>query len=106
MPRRRRITGNQHRPAPRSRRRPSGATQNSQSWAERPPADEQRRPVLRAGFTDVFVTGMRDQVDQRQRQADGERAHALGARRSVAPRMTIRKTAVSTTSVTSAAPSE
>jgi hypothetical protein len=36
----------------------SGATQNSQSCDCAQPPAKRAGPVLRAGFTDVFVTGM------------------------------------------------
>jgi len=35
-----------------------GATQNSQKLLERPAAANRAGPVLRAGFTEVFVTGI------------------------------------------------
>ena len=36
----------------------SGATQNSQSWAIAQPPTNSAGPVLRAGLTDVLVTGI------------------------------------------------
>ena len=44
-----------------------GATSNSHSWADRPAADDERRPGMRAGFTEVLVTDA-DQVYEGQTQ--------------------------------------
>src|SRR5215203_7470085 len=44
-----------------------GATQNSQSCASAHPPANRAGPVLRAGFTEVFVTGIETKVDQGQR---------------------------------------
>ena len=48
----------------------SGATQNIHNcWSAMPPTSS-AGPVLRAGFTDVLVTGMLIEVDQGQPKAD------------------------------------
>ena len=54
----------------------SGATQNSQSCASAQPPTNSAGPVLRAGLTEVFVTGMPIEVDQREAEADRERREA------------------------------
>ena len=70
---------------------------------ERPPAHEHRRAGRpgrvhrRVGDRDA------DEVDERERQADGQRGEARRASRPVTPRMTSRKKNVSTTSATRAA---
>jgi hypothetical protein len=57
--------------------------------AERQPPANTATPVLRAGLTEVLVTGMLIRVDQRQRQTDGERPEACGrARRGRAEKAT------------------
>ena len=73
---------------------------NSQSWRERPAAREQRRAVLRAGFTDVLSTGMPMRWISVRPSPIGIGAKPGGARRSVTPRMTNRKKNVSTISAT------
>ena len=83
-----------------------GATQKSQSCSIAQPPTKSAGPVLRAGFTDVLVTGMLIEMDQRERQADRHAGEATGARVCVAPRMTIRNMNVITTSVTMPATSE
>ena len=57
----------------------SERSQNSQSCANRPTAWTNKRagPVLRAGLTDVFVTGIDDQMDQRQAKPDRDRGKTL-----------------------------
>lgn len=79
-----------------------GATQNSHSCSSAQPPTNSAGPVERAGLTEVLVTGMLT-VDQRQRQADRNRGEAGRRALEVAPRITNRKPAVITTSVTSAA---
>ena len=75
-----------------------GATQKSQSWLSAQPLTKIAGPVLRAGLTEVLVMGMLMRwISVRQRpMAMG--AKPLGARSSVAPRMTRRKKAVRSTS--------
>jgi hypothetical protein len=62
--------------------------------------------VLRAGFTDVFVTGMLIRWISVRARPIGMPAKPCGARRCVDPRMTNTNIAVRTTSATRQAPSE
>ena len=61
------------------------------------------RPVLRAGFTDMFVTGIPTRWTSVRQSPMATGARADGARLSVAPIMTKRKKNERTTSTTSAA---
>ena len=63
-------------------------------------------PVLRAGLTEVFVTGMLTRWMRVSPRPIAMGAKPWGARLSVAPRMMSRKNIVNTTSQTSAANSE
>ena len=64
---------------------------------ERPAADEKRRPVLRAGFTEVLVTGMLIRWMSVSARPIARPANPTGARLWVVPRMTIRNMNVITT---------
>ena len=61
----------------------SGATRNSHNWRSAQPPTNNAGPILRAGLTEVFVTGNPDEMDQGQRQADGD-ARELRVRARVA----------------------
>ena len=63
----------------------SGTSQKTHSCCSAQVPWKIATPVLRAGLTEVLVTGMLDQVDQGQRQADRQRANPAGARLSVTP---------------------
>jgi hypothetical protein len=63
-------------------------------------------PVLRAGFTDVFVTGMLIRCISVSPKPIAIGAKPLGARRSVAPKMMARNMKVMTISVIRPAVSE
>ena len=63
-------------------------------------------PVLRAGLTEVWVTGMLMRWISVSAKPIASGAKPAGARLSVAPRMTIRKNMVITISVTSPASNE
>jgi hypothetical protein len=63
-------------------------------------------PVLRAGLTEVFVTGMLIRWINVRPSPIAIGAKPLGARSSVAPRMIIRNMNVMTTSATRPASSE
>ncbi len=62
--------------------------------------------MLRAGFTEVLVTGMPIRWMRVSARPIAIGAKPAGARRSVEPRITIRKKNVSTTSATKPATSE
>jgi hypothetical protein len=65
----------------------SGASQNSHSCCSAQPPTKQRLP-RRSGRIDGGVgNGNRDQMDQRQRQADGDRREPAGTRLLVEPIM-------------------
>src|SRR5262249_11895402 len=68
-----------------------GATQNSHSCASAQPPTSKAGPVLRAGFTDVLVTGMLTRWISVSARPIASGANAVGARLSVTPRMTSRK---------------
>src|SRR5882672_1534009 len=80
-----------------------GATQNSHSCSSAQPPANTATPVLRAGFTEVLVTGMLIRWMSVSARPIAMGAKPCGARLSVAPRMTTRNIAVITTSLTSAA---
>ena len=83
-----------------------GATQNSHSCAIAQPPTNSATPVLRAGFTDVLVTGMLIRWISVRHRPIAIGAKPAGARGSVAPRITSRNIIVITTSQTNAAASE
>jgi hypothetical protein len=83
-----------------------GATQNSQSWPSAQPPAKIATPVLRAGFTEVLVTGMLMRWIRVSAKPIASGPKPAGARLSVAPRITIRKNAVSTISISRAEVSE
>ena len=58
----------------------SGATQNSHNCASAQPPTMSAGPVLRAGFTEVLVTGMLMRWISVSAQADGDRREARRAR--------------------------
>ena len=76
-----------------------GATQKSQSWASAQPPTNTATPVLRAGFTEVFVTGMLIKWIRVSPSPMARGAKPCGARLSVAPRMMSKNIIVMTTSV-------
>ena len=80
-----------------------GATQNNHSCSIAAPPTNNAGPVERAGFTDVFVTGIEIRWISVRHRPMAIGANPAGARLSVAPRMTNRKKNVITTSHTSAA---
>ena len=80
-----------------------GATQKSQSCAMAQSPTNTATPVLRAGFTEVCVTGMLIKWMRVRHKPMAIGANPCGARLSVAPRMTRRNIMVMTTSVISAA---
>ena len=83
-----------------------GATQKSQSWLEAHPPAKSAGPVLRAGLTEVLVTGNADEMNQVRQKPMAIGAKPLGARASVDPMMTMRKKPVSTISAIRQAISE
>src|SRR4051812_41609449 len=84
----------------------SGASQNTQSCAGAPSPLKNATPVERAGLTDVFDIGIEIRwINVSVRPID-KPANPFGARSSVEPRMTRRKTPVRTTSAMITAHSE
>ena len=83
-----------------------GATQNSHSCATAQSPTNTATPVLRAGFTEVLVTGMLMRWISVSARPIASGAKPAGARLSVEPMMTSRKNIVITTSHTSAASNE
>ena len=79
-----------------------GATQKSHSCSIAQPPTKTAGPVLRAGFTEVFVTGMLMRWMRVSAKPIARPANPTGARLCVAPRITIRNMKVITTSQTSA----
>ncbi len=80
-----------------------GATQNSQTcWSAHPPTNS-AGPVLRAGLTERFVTGMPMRWMSVSPKPMAMGAKPCGARLSVAPRMMSRKKKVRTASERNAA---
>ena len=79
----------------------SGATQNSQSWPTAPVSAKKATAVERAGFTEVLVTGIEIRWISVSARPMASRRSPAGALWWVAPRMTMRKTAVSMTSISS-----
>ena len=70
----------------------SGASQNTHSWADAPLALKNATPVERAGLTDVLDTGIETRWIRVRVRPMARPANPLGARSSVDPRMTSRKT--------------
>ena len=77
-----------------------GATQKSQSCAVAQFPTNNATPVLRAGFTDVFVTGILIKWINVKPKPIAIGANPCGARLSVAPRIISRNIKVITISVT------
>ena len=65
-----------------------GATMNSHSWASAGPPAKIATAIERAGFTEVLVTGMLMRWIRVRARPMAIGAKPLGARSSVAPRMT------------------
>ena len=80
-----------------------GATQNSHSCSMAQPPANSATPVLRAGLTEVLVTGMLTRWISVSPRPMAMGAKPAGAFSSVAPRMMTRNIAVITTSATKAA---
>src|SRR5512139_1488776 len=80
-----------------------GATQNSQSCCSAQPPTTSAGPVLRAGFTEVLVTGMLTRWISVRPRPMAIGAKPLGAWGCVAPQMMTRKKKVITISQISAA---
>ena len=99
---RRRCRAARRRRARRSGRRRAGASQNSHSWPRASAPANNAGPVERAGFTEVFVTGMLTRWIRVSDKPMASGANPRGARVSVEPRITSRKNAVRTTSVSAA----
>ena len=76
-----------------------GATQNSQSWLSAQPPTNSAGPVLRAGFTEVFVTGMETRWISVRPSPMASGANPAGALPWVEPMMMNRNTAVMTNSM-------
>ena len=83
-----------------------GATQNIHNCSIAQPPTNTACPVERAGLTDVLVTGIEIRWISVNANPIEIGAKPTGARAAVAPRMIIRKNAVSTISATSPASSE
>ena len=83
-----------------------GASQKSHSCLMAQPPTKMAGPVLRAGFTEVLVTGIVTRWISVRASPMATPAIACGARLLVAPRITIRKKKVITNSATSAAVNE
>ena len=77
----------------------SGATQNGRSCASAQPPTNSAGPVLRAGFTDVLVTGMLTGGSLPAPSPMASGAKPAGALPWVDPMMTNRNIVVITTSV-------
>src|SRR4051812_38019996 len=76
-----------------------GATQNSHSCASAAPPTKRAGPVLRAGLTEVFVTGIEIRWIRVRARPIGMPAKPVAAPLEVVPMMIIRKTKVRTSSV-------
>src|SRR5262245_38727205 len=83
-----------------------GATQNSQSWLSAAVSANNATPVERAGFTEVFVTGMETRWISVSVRPIASGAKPAVARGAVVARMMKMKKAVITTSMMRAAVSE
>ena len=81
-----------------------GASQNSQSCSIAHPPTNSAGPVLRAGLTEVLVTGMLIRWISVSTNPIGIGANPGGIRGSVAPMITNRNISVITTSHTAAEP--
>src|ERR1700685_3502021 len=77
-----------------------GAAQNSHNCPTAPPPTKIAGPVLRAGLTEVFVTGMEIRWISVRHIPMAMGAKPLGARSSVEPNITSRKNSESTSSAT------
>src|SRR5271165_3616689 len=75
-----------------------GASQNSQSWAMYSPPANSAGPVLRAGLTEVLVTGIDTRWIKVRARPIGMPAKPAAAPFDVVPMMTKRKKKVMTTS--------
>src|SRR5438105_4026475 len=81
-----------------------GATQKSQSWPIYSPPANSAGPVLRAGLTEVLVTGIETRWIKVRASPIGTTAKPVAARFDVVPMMTNRHTNVITTSSTNQLP--
>jgi hypothetical protein len=81
----------------------SGATTNTQSWLSAQPPTKTAGPMLRAGFTEVFVTGMPTQWIRTKTKPMGMPVKPTGASAAVAPSTVSTKNAVRMTSTRNAA---
>ncbi len=79
---------------------------NTQSWASAQSPTNSAGARLRAGFTEVLVTGMLIRWIRASVRPMASGARPAGARLSVTPWMTSRKTNVRSSSITIAAASE
>ena len=77
-----------------------GATQNSHNCCSAQPPTKSAGPVLRAGFTEVLVTGMLTRWMSVSANPMAMPANPTGARLWIAPMITTRKPKVIVTSVT------
>ncbi|MCY1250766.1 hypothetical protein D9M72_644350 [compost metagenome] len=84
----------------------SGATQNNHSCCSAQPPTNNAGPVLRAGLTEVLVTGMEIRWIRVRARPMAIGAKPAGARLSVAPMMIRMNIAVITTSLAKPAASE
>src|SRR5215813_7660875 len=75
-----------------------GASQKSQSWPIYAPPANSAGPVLRAGLTDAFVTGIRNRWMRVRQSPIGMPANPTAAPFEVVPMITYRKKKVATTS--------
>ena len=81
----------------------SGATQNSHNWPNAQSFANKAWLVLRAGFTDVFVTGILIKWISVKPKPIAKPANPYGALECVAPKIIIKNINVITTSVIKAA---
>jgi len=80
-----------------------GATQNNHNWLKAQPPTNNAGPVLLAGFTDVFVTGMLIRWIRVSAKPIASPANPIGASLSVAPIMINMNINVKTISISKAA---
>lgn len=80
-----------------------GACQNNQSWVMYSPPANRAGPVLRAGFTEVLVTGIETRWMMVSARPMGMPAKPAAAPLEVAPTMMNRNRQVSSSSVVKAA---
>jgi hypothetical protein len=89
-----------HRPTNPARAAPRhGASQKSQSWPIYAPPANSAGPVLRAGLTDAFVTGIRNRWIRVRHSPIGMPANPTAAPFEVVPMITYRKKKVAMTSL-------